>query len=380
MRDFALEVHFSRWEFNARHHMTASDMESMTLGELTQMAGPSAREELGRLWLGYTETWGAPDLREAIAATYDGLSARDILCFAGAEEGIYAAMRVMLSPEDHAIVSVPNYQAAETVPLGLCAVTGVPLLENDHWRLDLDAVRAAIRPNTKLISVNLPNNPTGALMPQEDFSALVALCREHDLYLFSDEVYRLLESDDKKRLPQAAEAYEKGVSLNVMSKAYGLPGLRIGWIASRDTALLQKLERYKHYLSICNSAPSERLAVMALSVRDRILMRNRSLIAENLEKMDAFFAEYPDLFDWKRPDGGCVAYPRYNGRDGVEQFCHDLVEQAGVLLLPASVYHSELMQTPAGRFRIDFGRKGIDAGLAAMRDFLGRRHNDIKPG
>ncbi|MAS11893.1 MAG: aminotransferase [Nitratireductor sp.] len=380
MRDFALEVHFSRWEFNARHHMTASDMESMTLGELTQMAGPSAREELGRLWLGYTETWGAPDLREAIAATYDGLSARDILCFAGAEEGIYAAMRVMLSPEDHAIVSVPNYQAAETVPLGLCAVTGVPLLENDHWRLDLDAVRAAIRPNTKLISVNLPNNPTGALMPQEDFSALVALCREHDLYLFSDEVYRLLESDDKKRLPQAAEAYEKGVSLNVMSKAYGLPGLRIGWIASRDTALLQKLERYKHYLSICNSAPSERLAVMALSVRDRILMRNRSLIAENLEKMDAFFAEYPDLFDWKRPDGGCVAYPRYNGRDGVEQFCHDLVEQAGVLLLPASVYHSELMQTPAGRFRIGFGRKGIDAGLAAMRDFLGRRHNDIKPG
>ena len=165
-----------------------------------------------------------------------------------------------------------------------------------------------------------------------------------------------------------------------MSKAYGLPGLRIGWIASRDTALLQKLERYKHYLSICNSAPSERLAVMALSVRDRILMRNRSLIAENLEKMDAFFAEYPDLFDWKRPDGGCVAYPRYNGRDGVEQFCHDLVEQAGVLLLPASVYHSELMQTPAGRFRIGFGRKGIDAGLAAMRDFLGRRHNDIKPG
>ena len=143
MRDFALEVHFSRWEFNARHHMTASDMESMTLGELTQMAGPAAREQLDSLWLGYTETWGAPDLREAIAATYDGLSASNILCFAGAEEGIYAAMRVMLTPDDHAIVSVPNYQAAETVPLGLCAVTGVPLLEDENWRLDLDAVRAS---------------------------------------------------------------------------------------------------------------------------------------------------------------------------------------------------------------------------------------------
>lgn len=380
MRDFALEVHFSRWEFNARHHMTASDMESMTLGELTQMAGPAAREQLDSLWLGYTETWGAPDLREAIAATYDGLSASNILCFAGAEEGIYAAMRVMLTPDDHAIVSVPNYQAAETVPLGLCAVTGVPLLEDENWRLDLDAVRAAIRPNTKLISVNLPNNPTGALMPQDDFAELVEICRAHDLYLFSDEVYRLLERDESKRLPQAAEIYEKGISLNVMSKAYGLPGLRIGWIASPDTALLLKFERYKHYLSICNSAPSERLAVMALSVSDRILERNRALIAENLEKVDAFFADHADLFDWTRPDGGCVAYPRYRGADGVEAFCRDLVEEQGVLLLPASVYHSELMDAPAGRFRIGFGRRGIDAGLTAMRAFLERRHNGVAAG
>ena len=377
MRDFALEVHFSRWEFNARHHMTASDLESMTLGELTQMAGPAAREQLDSLWLGYTETWGAPDLREAIAATYDGLSASNILCFAGAEEGIYAAMRVMLTPDDHAIVSVPNYQAAETVPLGLCAVTGVPLLEDENWRLDLDAVRAAIRPNTKLISVNLPNNPTGALMPQDDFAELVEICRAHDLYLFSDEVYRLLERDESKRLPQAAEIYEKGISLNVMSKAYGLPGLRIGWIASPDTALLLKFERYKHYLSICNSAPSERLAVMALSVSDRILERNRALIAENLEKVDAFFADHADMFDWTRPDGGCVAYPRYRGADGVEAFCRDLVEEQGVLLLPASVYHSELMDAPAGRFRIGFGRRGIDAGLTAMRAFLERRHNGV---
>lgn len=380
MRDFALEVHFSRWEFNARHHMTASDMESMTLGELTQMAGPAAREQLDSLWLGYTETWGAPDLREAIAATYDGLSASNILCFAGAEEGIYAAMRVMLTPDDHAIVSVPNYQAAETVPLGLCAVTGVPLLEDENWRLDLDAVRAAIRPNTKLISVNLPNNPTGALMPQDDFAELVEICRAHDLYLFSDEVYRLLERDESKRLPQAAEIYEKGISLNVMSKAYGLPGLRIGWIASPDTALLLKFERYKHYLSICNSAPSERLAVMALSVSDRILERNRALIAENLEKMDTFFADHADLFDWTRPDGGCVAYPRYRGADGVEAFCRDLIEEQGVLLLPASVYHSELMDAPAGRFRIGFGRRGIDAGLTAMRAFLERRHNGVAAG
>ena len=380
MRDFALEVHFSRWEFNAKHHMTASDAESMTLGELTAMAGAEARTGLDDLWLGYTETWGAPDLRAAIAETYETLDAKDILCFAGAEEGLYAAMRILLGRDDHAIVAVPNYQAAETVPLGICAVTGVPLLEDDHWRLDLDALQAAIRPNTRLVSINLPNNPTGALMPRADFDALISICRKHGLYLFSDEVYHLLEQDPQKRLPQAADAYEKALSLNVMSKAYGLPGLRIGWIACRDAAVLQKLERYKHYLSICNSAPAERLAVMALSVRDKILTRNRALMADNLEKVDAFFADYPELFDWTHPDGGCIAYPRYRGSNGVEAFCREIVEEEGVLLLPASTYRSELIDAPMNRFRIGFGRRGIEEGLAAMRRFLQRRHNDIAAG
>lgn len=377
MRDFALEVYFSRWEFKAKHHMTASDAESLSMTDLLAMATPEHRAAFDDCWLGYTETWGAPDLRAAVAGTYDGLEADNILCFAGAEEGIYAAMRVLLTPDDHVIVAVPNYQAAETLPLSICEVTGVPLRDDMDWRLDLEALAAAIRPNTKLVSINFPNNPTGAVMPRDDFDALIALCREHDLYLFSDEVYRLLEVDETKRLTQAADAYEKGISLNVMSKAYGLPGLRIGWLASQDTGLLARLERYKHYLSICNSAPSERLAVIALAARDRILERNRALVRDNLAALDGFFADYPGLFDWSHPDGGCVAYPKFLGRGGVEAFCHDLVEESGVLLLPASIYRSELMDTVPDRFRIGFGRRNIGDGIAEMRRFLDRRHNDF---
>ena len=123
------------------------------------------------------------------------------------------------------------------------------------------------------------------IIPSVDFKELIEICRQHDLYLFSDEVYRLLELDPSKRIDQAADAYEKGLSLNVMSKAYGLPGLRIGWIATQDLSALQKLERYKHYLSICNSAPSERLAVIALSVREKILEKNRDLMRKNLQKL-----------------------------------------------------------------------------------------------
>jgi len=378
MRNFALETYFSKWEFSARHHMTASDAQSMSLAELLEMASLPP-DTLNSLHLGYTETWGAPDLRAAIAQTYEHMRAENILCFAGAEEGVYAAMRVLLSQDDHAIVVVPNYQAAETLPLEICSVTGVALDAGNGWQLDIDDIEAAIQPNTKLVSVCFPNNPTGKIIAAEDWAKLISLCRKHGLYLFSDEVYRLLELDGSKRIVQAADAYEKGLSLNVMSKAYGLPGLRIGWIACQDKELLLRLERYKHYLSICNSAPSERLAVIALGVREKILAKNLALMRRNIAKLDSFFADYSKLFDWSHPDGSCIAYPKFTGRGGVDAFCADLVEDSGVLLLPASIYTSELMATPEGHFRIGFGRKGIEEGLSAFRDYLERKHNALMP-
>lgn len=370
--DFRLEVYLARWEFAVRHHLTASDAQSLALPDLLAMAEPVDRAAFEGVWLGYTETRGAPDLRAVIAATYDRRQPEEVLCFAGAEEGIYAAMRVLLGPDDHAIVVTPNYQAAETVPLSICATTGVPLDPEDNWSLDIDRLAAAIRPNTRLVSINFPHNPTGKILERDRFDALVALCRRHGLWLFSDEVYRLLGPVGAAHLPQAADAYERGISLGVMSKAYGLPGLRIGWIACRDHNLLSQLERYKHYLSICNAAPSERLAVIALKARDRILARNCALVSENMAQLDAFFADFPDLFAWMRPDGGCVAYPRYLGADGVETFASRLVEEAGVLLLPASMYHSQLTETATERFRIGLGRAGLEDGLVALRGYLMR--------
>jgi len=156
----------------------------------------------------------------------------------------------------------------------------------------------------------------------------------------------------------------------VMSKAYGLPGLRVGWIACRDRALLSRMERIKHYLSICNAGPSEHLAVIALKARSRILARNLQLIEQNLEAVNAFFAEFPEQFDWKVPDGGCIGFPRYKGKDGVETFCKRLAEEIGVVLLPAGIYQSALTPTPTDRFRIGFGRSYVQEGLSAMRAWL----------
>ncbi|MEV0826950.1 pyridoxal phosphate-dependent aminotransferase [Nonomuraea rubra] len=368
--DFRLEVYFSRWEFTARHHLTASDAQTMTMAELLALAGPEDLHAWETLSLGYTETYGDPELRQAIANTYERAGADDVICFAGAEEALYLAMQVLLGPGDHAVVITPGYQAAETVPLSLCEVTGVPLDPGSGWALDLDAVEAAIRPETRVVSVNFPNNPTGALIPAADLARLAAMCEERGIHLFSDEVYRGLELDPARTLPQAADLSPTALSLNVTSKSLGLPGLRIGWIACRDRELRSRLERAKHYTTICNSAPSEVLARIAIKARDRILERNRGIIAANLPRFEAFFAEFGDLFEWRAPDGGCVAFPRYLGRDGVEAFCTGLVERAGVLLLPASIYRSQLTDTPAGRFRIGVGRAGPEPALNAFAAYL----------
>jgi aspartate/methionine/tyrosine aminotransferase len=379
MRDFALEVYFSKWEFAAKYNLTGSDGENMKLADLLALASPEDRAAFDAVGLGYTETFGAPSLRTEIARTYDTVAPEHLLCFAGAEEAVYAAMQVLLDAGDHAIVVTPNYQAAETVPLGICEVSGVPLDIDRNWDLDLDVLRAALRPNTKLISINFPNNPTGKILPREVFDELVEICRDCGIWLFSDEVYRLIERDPGLRLPQVVDVYERGVSLNVMSKAYGLPGLRIGWLACKDRAMLVRFERFKHYLSICNSAPSEVLAQIALKARESILGRNRKIVRDNIALLDAFFAEYPHLFDWREPDGGCVGFIRYNGADGAEEFTRRLVEESGVLLLPSSIYRSELGPVPDNCVRIGFGRAHVPAAVAALRSWLeqNRRSNKI---
>lgn len=370
MRNFELEIFFSKWEFKAKYHLTASDMESMSMSDLLKMASPKDREAFDNLWLGYTQTYGLPELRTEIASTYDTLKDENILCFAGAEEGLYTAMKTMLTKDDHVIVVVPNYQAAETIPLDICDVTGVPLQEDNDWALDIEAISGALRPNTKLISINFPNNPTGKIISHDDLERLVNLAREFDIFIFSDEVYRGIEIDESKRIPQIADVYEKGLSLNVMSKAYGLPGLRIGWIACQDKELLQELERYKHFLTICNSAPSEILSLIGLRARDKILARNRDIISTNLDKLDAFFSEFPDTFEWKRPDGSAVAYPKYIGAGSTNEFCENLLNETGVLILPPRIYNSDLLRTPQNHFRIGFGRSGMDEMLDVFYHYL----------
>jgi aspartate/methionine/tyrosine aminotransferase len=365
-RDLALEAYFARWQPVARYQLAASDSETLSPVELVATAQEEDQRRWETLRLGYTDPRGADWLRATIAGGYETATATSIRCCAGAQEGIFTVTQALLGADDHTIVVTPNYQSAQSIPAGICAVTGISLDPADGWSLDVAALIAPARPNTKLISINFPNNPTGKILERDRFDALIGFCRDRGIWLFSDEVYRLIERDQALRLPAAVDVYERGISLGGLSKTYGLPRLRVGLIACRDEDALRLFDRVRSDLSICSAGPSEVLAQIALKSGDRLLARNRRIAADNLKLLRRFFAERDDLFEWHQPDGGVVGYPRYLPAEGVEAFCRRLVAQHGVMLLPASIYRSQLLPTPPDRFRIGFGRRDFAEGLDAM--------------
>ncbi|WP_199313636.1 aminotransferase class I/II-fold pyridoxal phosphate-dependent enzyme [Leptolyngbya sp. FACHB-671] len=343
----------------------------MTIEELLSLEAGAA-QKFHQTWLGYTETQGSSELRNVVAQTYQTIGHDNVLIHAGAEEAIFIFMNIALQPGDHIIVHFPCYQSHASIAQSIgCEVDWWKSCEDDHWELDLDWLRGAIQPNTKAIVINCPHNPTGYVMSRAKLEELVAICRQHHILLFSDEVYRLLEYRDEDTLPAACDLYENAVSLGVMSKTYGLAGLRIGWIATHNREAYQAMAEFKDFTSICNSAPSEFLATLALRNRDQIIQRNRAIIAANIEVCDRFFANHMDLFNWRAPKGGSTAFPSLKQGIDVEEFCNDLVNQQGVLLLPSTYF-----DYGDQNFRIGLGRKNLPECIEKLSAYLKTNHFD----
>ena len=365
--DFALERYFARWEFHVRHVLCASDLEPLPLHELLSLADAPGRAMWDDLRLGYTESLGHPLLRAEIASLYETATPEDVITFVGAEEGIFLAMHAILTAGDHAAVLWPAYQSLYEIARSIgTSVTLVPL-DPDSWALDPDALLAALRPNTRLVVVNFPHSPTGALASRDAIDHLTTRLEQRGITLFSDEVYRGLELDESRRLPAAVDVGSRTLSLGVLSKTYALAGLRIGWIATHDAALRDRIARLKDYTTICGSAPSEILGIIALRARERVVARSRGIIAGNIPLLDAFFARHGDRFSWVRPRAGSVAFPRLrtDATGAIERFCDELVEEKGVLLLPGSRF-----EHPGNHFRVGFGRADMPTALERLEEFL----------
>ncbi len=366
--DFALERFFARWEFAVDRLLCASDVEGYPMGELLALADDEARGLWDRLALGYAETTGHPLLRREIATLYDGLEADDVLVFVGAGEAIFCLANVLVGPGDHVVVTWPGYQSLYEVARSAGAdVTLHELYAADGWGLDVDRLLGELRPETKLVVTNAPHNPTGMLPTRDEWGRLTAELADRGIHLLSDEVYRYLEFDPADRVTAGADAFDRGISLGVMSKSFAMAGLRIGWLATRDRDLLARCAAFKDYTTICAAAPSEILALIGLRARDAVLARSRAIVATNMPLLDDFFARWGERFSWVRPRGGSIAFPRLDPAVDVDRFATDLVEAEGVLLLPGSRFDH-----PGNHFRIGYGRTNLPEALAGLERYAGR--------
>lgn len=361
---FRIEEYMGQYEFGAQYLLSSSDAESQTIEELLALE-PGAHDAFLKHWCGYTESPGAPWLREVLATIYKQIHPDQVVVVSAAEEAIFLFYHALLTPNDHAIVETPCYESALTVPIS----TGASVSEwrrkpENAWAHDLDAIESLVRPNTRAIYINSPHNPTGLLMPPDIFRGVLNLAARHNICVFSDEVYRELEHDPSTRLPAACDRYDRALSLGSVSKTYGLPGLRLGWLASRDTAFLRKIISLKHYTTICASAPSEFLTALAMRHRQKFLARNLQIVLRNLRQLSAFFSRHPDLFDWTPPNASTIGFARFKPAGDVQAFCERLVREAGVLLLPGTVYDEPR------HIRFGYGRRNLPESLAQFESWL----------
>jgi aspartate/methionine/tyrosine aminotransferase len=362
---FALERYFARHEFSAPALLSCSDCDGLAMAELLSLADDECRALWDGLRLGYTESRGLPRLREEIAGLYAGLGPDQVLV-AAPEECIFVAMSSLLEPGDHVVCTFPGYASLYQVPAALgCEVTRWQPDESSGWRFDPAVLRGLLRPNTRLVVLNFPHNPTGSLPPVEDFAAMVAMAAEVGARIFSDEMYRLLEHDPAARLPAAVELSERAVSLFGMSKTFGLAGLRVGWVAARDPALLERMATFKDYTTICNGAPSELLALIGLRARTEILDRHQARIRRNLALLDRFFARQARRLRWNRPRAGTVGLARLCAPLRATELCRRALAEAGVMLVP-----STLFDYGDEHVRIGFGREDLGEVLGRFEALL----------
>jgi aspartate/methionine/tyrosine aminotransferase len=365
IRPFKLERYFAQHEFSAPYLLSSSDCEALTLAELLAVADPESATLWATLRLSYTQSQGLPLLREEIARMHTAVRPGDILVVTP-EEGIFIAINSLLEPGDHVVSPFPGYQSLYEIAAAMgCEVSRWTPAEADGWRFDVEALKRRVRRNTRLIIINFPHNPTGALIPQGDLEDILAFARQRGIFVLSDEMYRLLEYDSRDRLPCASDRYENAVSLSGLSKSFGLAGLRIGWLTTRNAALLDQMRAFKDYTTICSSAPSEVLALMALRAKEAILERNLGIIRANLRVLDGFFAAHAAALSWNRPRAGTIAFARLLLSEGVDEFCREMVERQGVMLLPARVYDFE-----GNYFRVGFGRRNMPEALGRLEELL----------
>jgi aspartate/methionine/tyrosine aminotransferase len=372
IKPFGVEMWMNEFETKCELNLAETCVDSITLAELLDFAGKreSVLEDLLPLRLGYGDIEGSPRLRKAIAALYAVQQPENVLVAHGTIGANALVHQALVERGDHVIAVVPTYQQHYSIPESIGAeVEPLQLQAKDGFLPDLDRLKAMLRPGTKLIAINNPNNPTGALMDAAMLREIAALARSVGAWLLCDEVYRGTDQQGDGFSASVADLYEKGISTAGMSKAYSLAGLRLGWIVG-PRAVLEAAMIHRDYNTISVGRIDDYLAALALENKDKIIARAQRITRGNLAFLADWVAREPRI-DWVPPKSGTTALLKYDLPLASRDFCIKLLEEESVMFTPGSAMDME------GHVRIGFANKAeaLHEGLARVSRFLGRMGN-----
>jgi len=325
----------------------------------------------------YSASKGITQLRNAIcewySRRYDVILDPEIeaVVTIGSKEGLSHLVLAIVGPGDIVLTPTPAYPIHPySVIIAGGQTRNIPIGPGIDFFMEMENAFKSSWPRPKMLIINFPHNPTGAFLAREELFKIVEIAKNNDIYLFSDEMYHLLTLSNTKEIPCVCDIYEKGISLWGMAKTFGLAGLRIGWLACQNTELLKKVVFYKDYLTICNSAPSEILSLIAINHKKDFITPNLIKIQKNINLLDKFRSKHTDFIDFILPKAGSTCFAKLNIPESTLEFCRKLVENTGVMMVP-----SEIFEYGSGYIRVGFGRKYFPEVLEILHSYIKKNYN-----
>ena len=368
IKPFAVEEWMNAWEVGAKYNIAETCVDSISMNELFELTGEDKTEFLNRLCarrLSYGDIEGLPEFRKGVCGLYKTLNIENIVPTHGASGANHHVFYSLISPGDRVVSIMPTYQQLYSIPESYGAdVQILHLSKENNYLPDLEKLRRLVTPETKMICINNPNNPTGALMSEQMLREIVEIARSADAWILCDEVYRHLSQEDGW-CPSIVDLYEKGISVSSMSKVFSLAGLRLGWIATHDMSVVKSCLSHRDYNLVSCGVFDEMLAAAALKHRDKLLERSRKIVRENLQILDDWVSSEPHV-SYVKPKAGTTALVYYDLDIPSYEFCEEMYKKTGAFVTPGDCF-----EVPHSmRIGYAYGRQDLIDGLKAISKYI----------
>ena len=368
IKPFAVEEWMNAWEVGAKYNIAETCVDSISMNELFELTGEDKTEFLNRLCarrLSYGDIEGLPEFRKGVCGLYKTLNIENIVPTHGASGANHHVFYSLISPGDRVVSIMPTYQQLYSIPESYGAdVQILHLSKGNNYLPDLEKLRRLVTPKTKMICINNPNNPTGALMSEQMLREIVEIARSADAWILCDEVYRHLSQEDGW-CPSIVDLYEKGISVSSMSKVFSLAGLRLGWIATHDMSVVKSCLSHRDYNLVSCGVFDEMLAAVALKHRDKLLERSRKIVRENLQILDDWVGSEPHV-SYVKPKAGTTALVYYDLDISSYEFCEEMYKKTGAFVTPGDCF-----EVPHSmRIGYAYGKQDLIDGLKAISEYI----------